>query len=104
MIIEFTQNGIKRVLKTPRNTKYSNVVIKNLKSVILVVVRKKCLIEKRQLKLKQLGESLMIDQICLNTYYIEKEKVKNITRRKKIFKIKVLKDKASIVKIQNFLF
>lgn len=46
----------------------------------------------------------MIDQICLNTYYIEKEKAKNITRRKKTFKIKVLKDKASIVKIQNFLF
>ena len=104
MVIEFTQNGIKRVLRTPRKAKYSNVIIKNLKSVILVIVRKKQLIEKRKSKLKQLGSSLLIDQICLNTYYQEKEKAMNITRRKKTFRIKVLKDKSSLVKIQNFLF
>lgn len=104
MIVEFTQNGIKRVLRTPKKSKYSNVVIKNLKSVILVVVRKKQLIEKRQSKLNRLGKLLLIDKICLQTYYIEKEKAKNITRRKKTFKIKVLKDKDSLVKIQNFLF
>lgn len=104
MTIEYTQNGIKRVLKTPRNTKYSNVIIKNLKTAILVIVRKKHLIEKRQLKLKKLGESLLIDHICLKTYYQEKAKAKNITRRKKIFRIVVLKDKESFVKIQNVLF
>lgn len=95
---------MKRVIRTPRKTKYSDVVIENLKKVILVVVRKKQLKQKKRFKLKDLGESLLFDQINLTTYWKEKEKIKNITRRKKTFVIKIEKDKSSLVKIQNQFF
>ena len=104
MIIEFFSNGMKRVIRTPRKTKYSDVVIENLKKVILVVVRKKQLNQKKRFKLKDLGQSLLFDQINLTTYWKEKEKIKNITRRKKTFVIKIEKDKSSLVKIQNQFF
>lgn len=104
MIIEFFNNGIKRVIRTPRKTRYSEVVIENLKKVILIVVRKKQLNQKKSFKLKNLGESLLADKINLNTYWQEKEKTKNITRRKKTFVIKIEKDKSSLVKIQKQFF
>lgn len=95
---------MKRVIRTPRKTKYSDVVIDNFKKVILVVVRKKELNQKKRIKLKKLGESLILDQINLTTYWKEKEKIKNITRRKKTFVIKIEKDKSSLVKIQKQFF
>ena len=104
MTIEFIQNGKKKVLKTPRKTTYSTVVIKNMKKAICIVVRKKSLREKKRIKLKSLGESLLADKITLNTYYKEKEKELVKSRRKKTFKIKILKDENSIVKIQKELF
>ena len=104
MIIEFFSNGRKKILKTPRKTKYSNVVIENLKRVILIVVRKKDLKTKRRLRLKSLGESLLMDQINLSQYWKEKERIMNITRRRKTFVIKIKKDESSLVKIQNQFF
>lgn len=45
-----------------------------------------------------------MDQINLSQYWKEKERIMNITRRRKTFVIKIKKDESSLVKIQNQFF
>lgn len=72
MTIEYIQDGVKKVLKTPRKTYYCNVIIKNRKSAIVVVVRKKNLMEKKSIRFKNLGVALLQDKIGLLDYYQKK--------------------------------
>lgn len=102
MFIKFFQDGEEKTLRVPIKINHSMVEIKNMKKVICVIVRKKCLKETKQIKLKRIGISLLEDKISLSMYCIQKQKIKS--RNKKTFIVKLKKDVNSLVKIQRDLF